>query len=296
VQASGDIFYQTLEPAIRSLELSVRNFGQWGNTAISNNERRVLDLNDRALLHAATGVQCFNRLYQSALPFQTSVGIAHQAITVLDFDLITTLDQKLPPAWEGIEEGLDWLQLAEGDFGGLQRMFGFVVSRDNGTIELWEHTRAEKRDDGDKRISMMLETPSFTWGNVFALKRLETLEIWYDRLFGKIEVEVFYRPDQHNCWIPWRAFTDCAARDCTEDLEASAGCSGTYPNQAYCSQFRATKMLPKPESICLQQSGRPSNVAYQFQIKILSKGSWRLRGLLLHADPLGKEPFLGLQC
>ncbi len=296
VQASGDIFYQTLEPAIRSLELSVRNFGQWGNTAISNNERRVLDLNDRTLLHAATGVQCFGRMYQSSLPFETPVGIAHQAICVLDFDLITTMGQKFPPAWEGIHEGLDWLELAEGDFGGLQKMFGFIVSRDTGNIELWEYTLADKRDDGDKRIGMMIETPSYTWGNVFALKRLETLEIWYDRLYGKIEVEVFYRPDQHTCWIPWRAFNDCSQRDCTEDLESSAGCSGTYPNQAYCAQFRSTKVLPKPENICLQQSGRPSNVGYQFQIKILSKGSWRIRGLLLHADPLGKEPFLGLQC
>lgn len=296
VQAASDIFYQTLEPAIRSLELSIRNFGQWGSTGISTNERRVLDLNNRELLHVATGIQCFNRMYQSALPFRTAVGIAHQAICVLDFDLITTLDQKFPPAWEGIHEGLDWLQLFEGDFGGLQKAFGFIVSRTTGAIELWEMTLADKRDDGDKRIQMMIETPSYTWGNVFSLKRLETIEIWYDKLFGALEVEVYYRPDQHSCWIPWDAFTDCAARDCTEDLAQSAGCSGSYPNQAYCEQFRATKVLPIPPEICLQQSGRPANLGYQFQIKILSRGSWRIRGLLLHAIPVAKQPFDGLTC
>jgi hypothetical protein len=296
VQASGDLFYQTLEPAVRSLALAIRNFGSWGNTAISTEERRAIELNDRSLMKASTGILFNNRLYQSVLPYETPVGIAHKGVMSLDFDLITTMAEKLPPAWEGMLEGVSILQMNEADFGGLQRAFAWVVSAVNGNIELWEITLGDKRDNGDNRIQMMIETPSYTWGNAFALKRLESLEIWYDRLFGALEVEVFFRPDQHPCWIPWHAFKDCSARDCTEDIESSAGCSGTYPNQAYCEQFRATQMLPAPPSTCLQQSGRPANQAYQFQIKILSKGSWRIRGLLLHAVPLVKAPYQGLVC
>lgn len=297
VQANSDVFYQTLEPAIRSIQTStIRNVPDWGNTGISNNVRRALVLNDRNLMQAATGIQFLNRFYQSCLPFETPVGIAHKGIVVLDFELITTLEEKLPPAWEGLLEGLHWLDLLEADFGGLSKAFGFIVSQINGEIELWEMTQADKRDDGDKRIPMMIETPSFTFGNPFSLKELESLEIWYDKIFGSLEVEIFYRPDQHPCWIPWAAFKDCAARDCTEDIEATAGCSGTYPNAQYCEQYRSTKSLPKPQSICLQQSGRPANQAFQFQVKILSRGSWRIRGLLLSAIPRGLTPFHNLVC
>src|SRR5207245_7682814 len=50
VLVNGDIFYQTLEPGIRSFVYAVRYFQQWGNTPLSRPENRVLAFNDRSLL------------------------------------------------------------------------------------------------------------------------------------------------------------------------------------------------------------------------------------------------------
>jgi len=298
VPINGDLFYQTLLPSIASLALSIRNFGQWGNKGISKNETRALRFNDRALLHAASGIEFNNRLYQTAIPFTSPVGVAHKGILPLDLEILTTLQEDLPPAWEGIFEGLDILQLFEGDFGGLQRAFAVVVSRKTGDIEVWELTQTERDDDGDNRVSRVIETPSYDWSiagsNVFRLKQLETMELWFDKLFGTVEFETYLRPDQHPCWIPWHAWKDCAARDCSEDLDAAV--CPDYPREPYCEQYRATITLPKPPEYCNVTQKRGVNVGYQFQIKIVTKGWNRIRGLLLHALPLDKRPFEGIIC
>lgn len=295
---NGDFFFQTLEPGVRSFQMAVRYANQWGNTPISRNENRVLALSDRSMLRFSSGIEFNNRLYQTVLPFQTSVGVAHRGIMPLDFDLISSLEDKLNnsifPAWEGMQEGLDFMQLLQGDFGGLQRAFTVVHSRVSNKIEVWELSLADRSDNGDNRISWYIETPSFDWRNPFMLKELETVELWIDRLYGSCEVEVFFRPDAWPCYVFWHAFKMCAARDCSEDPLLETPC--IYPTQPYCQQDRATLMMPKPPAPCLVTNERPANLGYQFQIKIQVRGSMRIRGLLLHALPREKQPFKGLVC
>lgn len=146
VPINGDLFYQSTD-GIRSLFIAVRNFSEYGNTPISSNENRVLRFNDRALMRFSSGIEFDNRLLQAILPFQTPVGVAFRGLVPLDFDLISTLQEKLPPAWEGLLVGLDFLQLFEGDFGGLQRAFAAVVSQITGEIELWELSQSLLEDD-----------------------------------------------------------------------------------------------------------------------------------------------------
>src|SRR5678816_951012 len=211
VPVNSDVFYQTLEPGIRSLTLATRYFQQWGNTQISVNEQRVLQLNDRALLRFSSGTYFDNRLLQSCLPFQTPVGVAHRGIIPLDFNLISSLGEKYPPAWEGMIEGLDVLQLLSGDFGGRERCFAIAYSRVTNQIEIWEITRDALRDGGvnDARVSWFFELPAYTWAKINALKKLVSGELWIDNLFGTVEITVEYRPDTSPCWILWHKFKDC---------------------------------------------------------------------------------------
>jgi len=291
VVVNGDLFYQTLEPGIRSLTYSLRYFQQWGNTPISRNENRILRFNDRALLRYSSGIEFNNRLLQTALPFLTPVGVAHRAILPLDFDLISTLEEKLPPAWEGLLQGVNVLQLFEGDFGGLQRAFAVVASQTN-EIEVWELTSDQRFDVGDRRIEMVIETPSFTWGDVFRLKELDTMELWIDKMLGRVSFQVLYRPDQYPCFLPWMQWEECTAKDCTEDADDPCA----YPTQPFCESFKATMMLPKPTPSCIKVSGRPSTLAYQFQIKLVIKGWCRVRGILVYALDKGKQPYQGIVC
>jgi hypothetical protein len=293
VVVNGDLFYQSLEPAIRSLQYSTRYFGQWSNTPISRNENRALRFNDRSLLRYSSGIEFSNRLLQTVLPYQTPVGVAHRGILPLDFDLISSLEEKLPPAWEGMSDGIDILQLLEGDFGGLQRAFAVVYSRKTADIQIWEITQDQRFDAGDRRIEMTIETPSYTWGNAFALKQLETMELWLDQMAGSVKIDVYFRPDQSPCYVFWHSFTECAAKDCTEDPDVTQPC---YPSQPYCPGFKATLTLPKPPAPCIAISGRPANRGYQFQVKLVVRGWVRIRGIMLHALPVQKAPFEGLVC
>jgi hypothetical protein len=189
---------------------------------------------------------------------------------------------------------LDFLQLLEGDFGGLQRAFAVVHSRTTGKIEIWELTLAERFDQGDTRITWIIETPAYTWDKMFDLKKLQSLELWVDRLFGTVEFKVYYRPDQNPCWYLWHAWKECAARDACETIPT--GDCTDYPMQDYCDQFRPSMVLPEPTPFCDATINRPTTIAYQFQVKIVIHGFCRIRGLLIHAIPAEQPPFDGMVC
>jgi hypothetical protein len=294
VAINGDLFYQSLEPAIRSLFVSIRYFQQWGNVPISRNLNRALKFNDRALMTYATGIEFDNRLWQALLPVQTPVGVAFQAIAPLDFDIISSFGQeeaKPPPAWEGILEGLDVLQLFEGDFGGRQRAFAAVHSREDGSIQVWEFTDFLKTDNGDNRVTWFFETPAYTWNKDFALKQLDGGEVWIDKVSGTIEMTFEYRVDADPCWQPWFRTQFCAARSTCEDVNNPV----CYPVEQYCEGYRFPITLPSPQpGTCDTLNKRPTNQGYQFQMRVTVKGWCRVRGFILFALPVERQPFQGL--
>lgn len=282
VAVNGDLFYQTMEPGIRSLAVATRYFNQWGNTAISNNEQRALRANDRSLLRYASGVLFNNRLLETTLPFNTPVGVAHRGIIPLDFDLISTLQTKEPPAWEGMWEGVQVLQLLTGDFGGLERCFAIVLS-DAGKIEVWEITNSELRDNGDNRIQWSKEYPAYTCGSLTQLKRLVSGRMWIDQLRGTCDFTFEYRPDFGACWTLWHEQRECSARDCTED---TTGASCSYPIQPYCAENRSPIVLPLPPVSCDPSNNQPTNLGYQFQVRVTVRGSCRIRGFMMYCEPV----------
>lgn len=299
VAVNGDLFYQSLEPAIRSLFVSLRYFSQWGNVPISRNETRALQFNNRAIMQTACGVQFDNRLLMALLPMQTPVGVAFQGIAPLDFDIISqfgaeTLTQtKVPPAWEGIWEGLPHLQLFADDFGGLERCFTIIYSQVTGKIEVWEITDYLQFQNGDNRISWVIETPAYTFGKEFDLKKLDGGEIWLDSIYGKVDIKVEYRVDADACWRFWHEQEVCVTRNSCEDV-ANPVC---YPIQQYCEGFKFPLTLPDPPADdCGILNHRPTNVGYQFQMRLTITGWMRVRGLLLYAIPVERKMYEGLNC
>ncbi len=295
VNVNGDLFYQSVD-GVRSLTQAIRYFNQWGNVPISSEETRITDLNDRALLRFGSGIEFDNRLLQTCLPFQTDVGVCHKGLMPLDFDLISTLAERLPPAWEGVQQGLDILRVVTGDFGGLQRSFAFVRSA-LGKIELWELTQNLLEDrnlSGDARLTWVVETPSYTWDKLFKLKELDTLEMWVDKLSGTVDFTIYFRPDQHPCWEYWHHWQVCAARNECELPYAPVPCN--YPQQPYRQLYKATMVMPKPPTTCGIGSGRPLNIGYSFQFRIVIHGFCRVRGLLVHGLERDKQPYLGITC
>jgi hypothetical protein len=297
VNINGDLFYLSWD-GYRSLFVAVRDFSQWGNTPISRNINRLLNFNDRGLLSLSSGVYFDNRMLQTTLPQQTEVGIAYDGMAVLDFDLVSSLEdtatnvQRQPPAWEGWWQGVKLLQLFEGDYGGLQRAFAAVLAQDGG-IEVWELTTNQRNDQDDNRVEWFIETPAWTWDTPFELKRLDGGEIWFDRVYGTVYLDVFYRPDSEACWQPWYRTEFCSARTSCEDV-VNPIC---YPEQPYGENYKFPVTLPTPPyAACQYLNARPMNYGYQFQMKIVVKGWCRIRGIMVHAIPVQKPPFQGMAC
>lgn len=288
VKVNGDVFFQTLEPSIASLFASVRNFSQWGNRSISSNEQRVLAFNDRSLLRASTGIAFDNRLWESALPKVTPQGIIHQMMIPMDFVPIGSFQENRNPVWEGVYEALQILQVFTGDFGGRERAFAVTVSTLDSSIQVWELTNFLRSDfqgnpataNNEARVTWVFETPAYTFGDEFTMKKLVTLELWMDKLFGTADITVEWRVDSDPCWQLWHRWKECAARTTAEDCANPI----SYPVSPYRESFRATRTLPRPPEACEAATGRPAYIGYQFQVRLTIKGWLRVRGLMLRAE------------
>ncbi len=297
VPVNGDLFYQSFEPSIRSLIRAVSNFGegQWGNTPISQNEERALQFNDRALMRFSSGIEFNNRILQAILPSLAADGInvIHQAIAPLDFDIVTNLEQKKNPVWEGVWDGLQILQLHTGDFGGRQRAFASALN-DDGSINIWELTVSDRFQNGDNRVTWGVEFPAFTWstsGYEYRLKQLNGGELWIDKVSSTVDFDVYYRGDAEPCWRHWFHHQICAAR-CEDLNDALTG----YPCEPTREGYVFTVAFPEPLAVCNQMQVRPTTIGYQFQVKIVLKGWCRIRGMLLYALPKAKPQFQGIAC
>jgi hypothetical protein len=278
VSVNGDLFSQSLEPGIRSLQQSVRNFTQWGMTDLSANERRILQFVDRSLLRFSSGIFINNRLLQTSLPRQTPQGVVHDAVIPLDFIPISSFNQQRQPNWEGNWQSVPILQLSMGDFGGLERAFASVRSEVDGSLQLWELVETSRVDSGNNRIMFQVETPAFSFANsigALELKKLVSAELWIDRLFGIIDVDFEYRPDSAVCWMPWARFKECSPQNTEETSSVPIGYGA---DMGPC--YRSTLVLPKPPETCAPcGTGRPSYIARQFQFRLTIKGSCRVRGI-----------------
>lgn len=303
VKVNGDMFFPSPPDGnIRSIQAALRYQQQWGYVPLSNNINRCLQFNDRSLLSFSTGINFDNRLLMSELPKMTPAGVGHQAIAPLDFDIISTLEERRPPAWEGVWDfsgGPTILQLFEGDFGGRQRAFAVVWSDKNSQIEVWEIRPDLRFDNGENRVTREIEFPSYTFNNVLQQKELESGMLWVDEVRGTVDIEAFWRPDGVGCFEPWFATQICAGKDCRELVENACLDTG-YPVPDFCALDGIPITFPKPVSPqCAPNATgkpRPANIGYSFQVKLRIKGWMRIRGLVLYALPRETPSFYGISC
>lgn len=292
VPINGDAYYQSIEPAIRSLAIATRFFTQAGNVALSSEVERIMQFSDRSLLSFASGVYFDNRLLQTALPIQRPQGVVHRALVPLDFVPMSSFGSELSPVWEGMYEGLEMYQLFTGDFGGLERAFAIVRSATDQSMHLWELTDADRFENGDNRVQWQIEFPSLTWGQEFLLKKLTGAELWVDKLFGEVIFKMEYRPDGDVCWHPWFEWKKCSARNSCEDVTNPV----CYPLTMNRDSYQQSMGLPRPPEDCQNVMGRPSYIGFQFQTRLTVKGWCRVRGLMLQAQSVERAQYSQLVC
>lgn len=285
VAANGDIYYQTLEPGVRSLAMAVRFFNQFGNTPISRNVNRALGFNDRSLLRFGSGMLFDNRVWQTCLPYQTPVGVAHKGVLPLDFDLVSSLQDKLSgagiPAWEGFYDGLNHLQLVSYEFGGLERAFSVVYAAD-GTVQLWELSVADRFENGDNRVEWKIEFPAFPFKDVTKVKELQAADIWVDTLWGTVDFTLEYKTDFDPCPRFWDKWQKCVARNTCEDVNNPI----CYPVEPLGEGWELPMTVGHPFRGGDSLGNRPAYKGHFFQPILTIKGYCRVRGILLYASPV----------
>lgn len=274
---NGDVFYRSLD-GVRSFILARRDFGTWGNTPISKEMNRVIDFDDKLLLNYSSSVLFDNRLLQTCSPFRTANGVAHRGLMPLDFNLVSAMSERMPPAWEGLWTGLNILQLVKGTFNNAERCFAFVSNE--GVIELWEITLNDKFDTFDndeKQILWSIETGSYSFNSPFDLKRLSGGDLWLYTLVGPVEFDLKFKPDGYPCWIDWLTFDECAKyKDCD-----TPEC-GTP--KVFLPQFRPKIKFEKPPEICDPILDKPHIDLFECQVFFEILGYCEIKQLRIHAQ------------
>lgn len=287
VNVNEDLFDRT-DNGIGSLAFSVRNAGQWGNTSISSEMSRILNDDARDFLRFASGVEFDNRLLMTASPgFVKDHGTYHRCLVPLDFDLITSMREKFPPAWEGIWTGLRILQVVTVKHFGVKYCFAYVLNADD-KIELWEITRDDRFDNNitdDVRITWSLESRAFDFGSKFDMVKLESGDSFYDRLAGTANFDIKFRPDSYPCWIDWDNWEECAKYKL---CEGEFGVCPTLPN--YKEQYRPKRQFVQPPDTMDPILKKMFRNGFDFQILLTITGHVRQKQIRLNAYQVQELP------
>lgn len=264
---NGDHFYRSAD-GIRSLVVKVRDFDEWGNVPVSNEMSDPLDTDDKIWIRYFTSQLFDNRLLSGTVPQKTPRGIVFKGLVALDFNLISTLRTKLPPAYDGVWTGLNILKLIKGRVNGVDRCFAFVVDSSDGKIKLWELTSSEKFDNGTTRVRWSVEGPGLNFGNGGELKQLQSGDLWVDRINGEVDFVARFRPDHSPFWVVWTFFSKCAticdSTDCTTMLTQGR------------EQYRPRIQFPEPPPDCEEANNKPLRNFYDMQVRLEITGYCRL--------------------
>lgn len=230
-----------------------------------------------------------NRLLMTTQPnLDPNHGVWFKGLVALDYHKLTGMGDKKPPTWEGVWTGLRILRILTITIGTDIRCFAFALS-DFGQIQLWELTKNrafDRNDRDDQQIEWIIETRSMTMNRPTDWKRLMGAVQWLDRIQGIVSVIASYRSDESECWHSWATWQDCVEyRNCLP-------VNGCLPATSYRPQIRPFVGLPQPADVAESQTGGLTRDGYEFQIRLICSGRFRLKRLLVLAQLL-QNPLYG---
>lgn len=286
-QVNGDLFFRA-EDGIRSFFFARRDFNTWGNTPQSREVEPVMARDDQALLAWASAITFDNRFMSTAEPVWTDTGVEHRRLVALDFDLISGIRSKVPPAWDG-----EWvpspriLQLVTTQQDTGRR--AFMIARDeNGMLGIWEFLPKQTGDDSQPP-EWSIESKSFQFTAPLDRKRLTTVELWIDDVEGVYNIDTFWRSDNKGCWVPWARFTGFGSGCLT--TPATGGNGDCSPPRMPVAQSRNRIGLPIAPDRMDQLNCEPFRDGYEFQLRLECTGHFVIKKARLVAELLSQEVY-----
>lgn len=306
---NGDVFMRSRD-GIRSVIQAVRDFNQLGNTPISSELHRIFKYDAAEYLKYSSGVLFDNRyLLTSQSSYDNTRGVAYAGLVSLDFNQISSMKGKAPPAYDGfwtsevtrssVKHDLEVYQLVKGRFDGVERCFAFIRPKylsgstvTYGDTELWEIMRDDSLvvDDVDivggenvnNEITAEIETPSFDFNQIGAAKILESADLWVDNLTGgTVTFNADFHPDQYPCWVSWQnwsVISESSSDNCNDLVD-------------YQRQYRARMRLGTPSSAEEPAVGKPFNYGWEFAARLKWTGRARVKLFRLNCRETQEEPY-----
>lgn len=292
VQVNGDLFFRSID-GIRSFYFARRDWNTWANTPVSREVEPTMSHDDKGLLQWASAVNFDNRLITTADPVMEDRGTVWRKCVSLDFDLVSGISTKLPPAWDGkwiLTERILQLLTVQSDTGVRCFAIGFD---DDDVISIWELSRNDWKD-GTADINWSLQTRSFQFEKPLTLKQLKSSEFWLNELDGAVTIDAYYKADKRECWSPWSRWNE-SFQLCKSVPNRSLGCLPTLFGK---TPIRSRVALPEaPIDPTGQCDGitLPSNMGYEFQVKLEVTGHLKMRKFRILADEKTENEFGDLQ-
>ena len=284
VSVNSDQYIRSRD-GVRSLKESLaREYNQPTNSPISREVRSILETDSQSWLAYSSAVLFENRyLLTTGATQNVTSGISFRSLVALDFDPMNGARAKQPPVWDGVwkmtieessAEAMRFLQIFTGRFNEAERCFTSMV-RPNESWELWELGGPLKgrhdTDFGEARtlITSVVETPSFSFGEIGASKILESGDLWVDAISGNVTFTTHFRPDQYPCWIGWQTWA-VAAEECLTVAECNDVCAPEL-------QYRPRMRIARPNDKIEEATKKPYNYGWEFAARIQWKGHARLK-------------------
>jgi hypothetical protein len=296
---NSDTIFRSLD-GIRSLILSRQDFNQWIRTPISHEVERLLTRDNQSLLPFGNGVFFDNRTLMTASPTATATqGVFNKALVALNSDLLTTVREKQPPAYDGAWPGMNIMGMMTGDFASVERCYQFCFNTVLETLELWELMPESAvdvlnnplpivGDNGTQAIEWWFETGSMGFGDKVQTRTFKQLingEIFVDSLVGRVDFQAFYKPDQYPCWVPWLNWSECAVQN------TGAETDNKKPG------FKPRMGLGTPSATpCDPFTNRPFREFYTMQFKIVITGQCQFVGARFAAVVIPEPTFSPPSC
>jgi len=292
INVNSDILFRS-QIGYGSQILARREFDTWGNTPISEEVRRVVEKDNRALLGYSSAIQFDNRFLITASPVQGPQGVYWQSLCALNEDPISSLRGKEPSIWDGQWTGLNILQLVEGRFSGVERAFAFCWNSALQEIELYEllPTGSTHFDNLTVPIIWSFEKPVLFHDKDPQKRRYKRLldgEMSIKDIIGRVDITVQYRSDSDPCWHDWRTFSVCGEKN----IPASA-----TQNPDLQSQYRPRLGFAEPDAKnCDPTVNKANREGYWYQLRFVIQGHCRFLSARLMAALIDEPKFAKPAC
>lgn len=263
-RVNGDMYFRAHD-GIRSFYFAFRQFGDWGNTPISNEQSFSLEGDDQNLLGWCSGINFYNRMLMTGRPQLHARGIWHQVINSIDFQLISGMRSKSPPAWEGAWTGIMPLQLFSTDTYGVKRGFAMCFDADF-RICLYEISKNDSFDNGNTRIDWTVYSRSVSFQGLNSLREFVSSELWYEDVQGRVSTDVKLRADESPCWLGLSNWNECVSNT----VCAPSNCY--EPPKMKNPMSLPRRATPTPPNDSDNDLERPMRQGYEFQTR------WDFRG------------------